>query len=618
MAVPHISESVIRQYSSSESFHRGQEYYHHGAVISPALRGNVLEADVEGSAPVPYHVQVTFDAGGVTAASCSCPYDWGGWCKHIAAVLLTCANESEAIEERPPLDTLLSDLDRDQLQTILLHLAEYEPGLAGAIESQVTVLHAAAATAAASSGTKPAPRRTPVDGQTFRRQVRAIFHGLERLSYSDAYGYAGGVVDAVGQVLEQAWAFTRADDGANALIVLEAITEEYMAGWEMLDDSDDDGGAFFEDLGLAWAEAILSADLTSGERRVWARKLTDWQQGLGDYGVDAPFAAAIAGADEGWDYPPLQAILRGERATAAASDISEDEEAEDDDEGEAYDEDQYLESASEALTLARLNVLERRERYQDYLNLANATAQTARYTTMLVRLGRPREAVEHGLAHLKMAEDALALAGALREREELEGALRIAEHGLTLQTHYGPPSALAVWLRDLAAGMGRIELALKAALVAFDAEISLASYLCVRELAEESWPDHRARLLERLRHVRSYYPRGPVDIFLHEGLIADAIAAVDAGATHTVVEQVVDAAISTHPDWVVTACRTQADPIMDGGKAQYYAAAAQWLAKARTAYRNAGREAEWQTYLADLMSRHARKRNLMPLLKRLS
>ncbi len=100
-------------------------------------------------------------------------------------------------------------------------------------------------------------------------------------------------------------------------------------------------------------------------------------------------------------------------------------------------------------------------------------------------------------------------------------------------------------------------------------------------------------------------------------MIDDAIAAVEPGATHTLVEQVVDAALESRPDWVIQACRGQAESIMDEGKAQYYSAAAKWLAKARTAYRAAGREAEWQTYLAELLTRHGRKYKLVPMLQAL-
>jgi uncharacterized Zn finger protein len=35
---------------------------------------------------------------------------------------------------------------------------------------------------------------------------------------------------------------------------------------------------------------------------------------------------------------------------------------------------------------------------------------------------------------------------------------------------------------------------------------------------------------------------------------------------------------------------------------------------ARAAYRSAGRETEWQTYLGELTTRHRRKHRLMPML----
>jgi uncharacterized Zn finger protein len=153
--------------------------------------------------------------------------------------------------------------------------------------------------------------------------------------------------------------------------------------------------------------------------------------------------------------------------------------------------------------------------------------------------------------------------------------------------------------------------------VAFREELNLANYLRVAEIAREQWPEDRAKLLEHVRHTKSYTPQGQVDIFLHEGLIDDAIAAVEPNATHTLVERVADAAIQSHPEWVIKVSRKQAEPFMDEGKAQYYSASAKWLAKARTAYRNMGREEEWQAYLSELLGRHRLKRKLVPMLEAL-
>jgi uncharacterized Zn finger protein len=54
---------------------------------------------------------------------------------------------------------------------------------------------------------------------------------------------------------------------------------------------------------------------------------------------------------------------------------------------------------------------------------------------------------------------------------------------------------------------------------------------------------------------------------------------------------------------------------MNQGKSPYYHHAVRWLAKAQTAYRAAGREADWQTYLGEIMTNHRRKYSLMPMLE---
>lgn len=600
MTIPALGEATIRQHSSEDSFRRGQAYERQGAVIALVQRGAELEAEVEGSQYEPYQVRVTFDPGGVTGAMCSCPYDWGGWCKHIVAVLLACLRSPEAVEERPPLEALLAGLDREQLQTVLLNLSARDPSLADAIESQVILLESsAAAQQAAQTGGRPS-RQTPVDPQPFRRQVHAALHSLDRMRRSEAYWHVGGVVDDLRQVLAQVRAFLDAGDGHNALAILEAITDEYVEEWEILDDSDGEASGFFADVGPVWAEALLTAELTPTERRQWARKLERWQAEIGQYGVDEAFLDAIAAAEQGWDDPLVQRALRGE---AAEPEEWEDEESWDD-EAAWY---------GDQLVIARLNVLERQGRFQEYLNLARAEGQIEPYLIMLVRLGRGGEAVAEGLRLLTAPDQALTLAQTLREREDLEGARRIAEHGLTLE---GRKGALAAWLSELASGIGAGELALQAAVIAFRESPSLSAYLRVQELAGGRWPELRANLLDHLRDTSGYsVQQAQVDVFLHEGLIDDAIASVREWGGYGLLERVMDAAIQHRPDWVIEAARRQAESIMDRGKADAYQHAVEWLKRARAAYRAAGREADWQAYLQDLRIKHSRKYKLMGMLK---
>jgi uncharacterized Zn finger protein len=589
--LPKVTEASIRQHASSDSYHRGREYYEQGAVLSLVRRDQQLHAEVEGSQYEPYRVQLTYDAGGIAQALCSCPYDWGGWCKHIVATLLATLHSPATVEERLSVQTLLTGLEREQLQALLLHLVEQQPALADLVEAQVhRICLQPAADAAA-----PQPRHTPVDPNVFRRQVRTILRSLDRMRSSEAYWHVGAVVNEVRQVLEQAQGFVAAGDGRNALAILEAITEAYVADWAELDDSDGEASAFFEDLGAVWTEAVLAADLTTRERQTWAKKLAAWQHEVDDYGVDEAFEVAMAAAEQGWDSPPLVRVLQGEITDKGAWE----------DEAPAY---------ADELAIARLNVLERQGRSQEYLYLAEAEGQTERYVTMLVHLGRVQEAVDYGLQYLGTTEEALALAKALREREALQAALQIAEHGLTLE---GAKVSLATWMADLALGMGETGRALEAALIAFRGAPELAAYQRVQELAGERWPEIRAELLAHLRQGRAYVPQGAVEIFLHEGLVEDAMRAVEKGASYTLLAQVVDAAIPSHADWAIQICRQQAEPILQQGQSQHYHHAARWLEKARAAYRTAGRETEWKVYLAEMITRHRRKYSLIPRLEAL-
>src|SRR5438105_1467214 len=144
-ALSGVTEAVIRENSSADSFQRGQQYYQQGAVWDLVQRGNVLQAEVAGSEPEPYVISVTLAEDGIAEASCTCPYDWGGWCKHIVATLLAALHTPQAIEQRPPLRDLLAGVDRAGLQTLLLKLVEREPHLVDLLEGHVAPLSPASA-----------------------------------------------------------------------------------------------------------------------------------------------------------------------------------------------------------------------------------------------------------------------------------------------------------------------------------------------------------------------------------------------------------------------------------------------------------------------------------------
>jgi uncharacterized Zn finger protein len=584
-----LTETIIRTLASAESFSRGRDYYDSGAVVELQQRGDTLLAQVEGSSYEPYEVTIELENGELVEADCTCPYDWGGYCKHIVAVLLKYIHQPQQITRRLPVDELLADLNQEDLLGLLTQLLNDQPRLINWVETQLALKKTPVAE---KTGQTPYQRQTPIDPAPFRRQANNILGSLGGMRASEAYWHVGDIAQQMSELFDQAQPFLDAGDGRNALLILEAVTEPYLDRWFEFEDEGDLSDLFAE-LGSRFAEAILSADLSGQERQALAKKLTQWQKEVDEYGVDEAFDVAIAAAEQGWDYPLLQKALAGHTTNKGAWE----------DEAPWY---------AGALAVARLNVLERQGRTAEYLNLAQAEGQTALYLTMLVKLERGQEAVEYAQQHMATTEEALALAQALRRRQQPIDALKIAELGLALQ---GETLNLARWLRDFATQVFQPDLALQAARIAFTRSPSLAEYLAAEAAAGSIWPSVKVELLDQL--AATAYSGNKIEIYLHEGLVDQAIKAVDDSpyVGYDMLERVVEAATESQPDWAIQQSRLQAERIMDAGKSPHYHHAIRWLEKASQAYARAGQSQEWRSYLAGLISKHARKSSLRPQLE---
>ena len=66
--IPGLTETIIREHTTRQTYARGREYFEQGAVLSLARRGRAIKAEVEGNEYAPYLVRIDFDAGGVTRA----------------------------------------------------------------------------------------------------------------------------------------------------------------------------------------------------------------------------------------------------------------------------------------------------------------------------------------------------------------------------------------------------------------------------------------------------------------------------------------------------------------------------------------------------------------------
>ncbi len=599
---PTYTEADLRATVGPDIFARGRDYYESGMVEELMLRGDTLYAAVAGSDDEPYQVAVRFVDHQISDAQCTCPYDWGGWCKHIVAALLAARKEPDAIEQRAPLSELLAPLNREQLLALVVELATQQPVWLATVESWIaqqaltsTITPSTVATVNVGSvqtGEAPASP-VPFDAKAVQKQVRSALRGVSRVEVAD-------------QMLAQVETLLNAGESRNAFTLLDALTDEFISslpdpderyGYDDYDsdDGDDDSYAWLEGVDTVWAEVILSVDLSPDEVDDLRDSFAGWAEVAEEQGFDPSFHIAELALTYGWDYAPLQRALRGEFTTVGAWES-------------------MAPHGADQLAVARLNVLARQGRTDAYLNLALAEGQLYYYVLMLAGLGRIDEALQQGKQALTQTSELLILAQALEGQGATDAAIEIADHALAHGE--GSQAGVASWLRDLHIGRGDIVRALPAAITALAAAPKMAEYQQLKQLAGADWLTVRVQALAALQGKRSYF--GDLEraqIFLNEAMWDEAIGAVDGDYASPAIHQIMPQLYGPRPDWVIRRAGQYAEAIMDAGKADRYSNAVSWLAHAKEAYTSAGRQAEWKAYLAKIRETHQRKYKLMGLLK---
>lgn len=592
MKFPRITQSTIQSHATANSISRGEDYYQSGAVADLMQRNDSIQSEVEGSESNPYRVSIQFDTGGITSTRCTCPYDYEGWCKHIVATVLTCIRNPKSITQRPTLAQLLDRLDPLQTQRLIQSLVTEKPDLIDLIDRHVTRL-----TVPPSTPKKAAkkPRRTAIDPQPFRRQVKQIIR--EGLRYLEDGYDDDPTSESLQDVIAQAQDFTEQGQPECALTILEAIADTLAQEWDELSEYGLDSDAVTAALNDAFTDAILSDELAEEQKTDLQVMLSEWQDTFGSLEMSQ------AALQQGWDYPPLQRVLQGDITEQGAW------------EGEAPD-------YADDLALIRLQILDRQGRDQEYLYLAEAEGQTVQQLDKLVELGEIDAVMNVADEMITTPDEAFAIAQTLREEGWERQALAIAQAGLSIPTSYQTSSfKFATWTGELAESLGEPQIALEARTIAFKAQPSFEDYQRLKILAGDAWSTLQPELIEMLRQGDQWrIGTAKVDIFLHEGLIEDAIRSVRTYENSyyvEVVQRVMEAAVSSKPEWAIEEGKRRAEPIMDQKRNDRYGEAVQWLKLVRLAYLQLGQQKQWATYRMELAQTHARKPKLMSLFNHL-
>lgn len=548
-----------------------------------------MRAEVEGSQTQIYSVTIELDETGISDTDCSCPYDHGGICKHRVAVLLTALREPDQVIHEQPISELIDQADRETLQELIVELVDSRPELGQWIETRLRTYEIADEATTTS--------RVSIDLQSVRSQAEHALPKPGQRGHKDAHAEAQRMAEELDEVLEQARLALEADDGATALDVLEVVTEVLVDNrWvDLLPPDVPDLYDTIDDLGELFVDAVLTAELSESERQGWEQRLREWDDDtmFRHFMGRSMLGAAADAVAEGWDDERVQRALDGAFGH-----------------GEFWDDGSG--GDSRGIVEARLRVLERRDRIEAYLNLSRATATDTAHATMLARSGRIEDAVEYGLEHLSNPEALLELAETLDEHDQTAAALTVAEHGITVGGYR--TRELAEWLRDRAAGAGKEELALDAAITAFEERPSLSAYQAAKELAGDDWMQVRDNLLAFVRQNDDRHVSGSVDVLLYEELYDEAIDLAEESGGSEVIKSVVEAVIEQRPEWVIEACKAQAAPIIEHGQHDRYRTAVRWLERAGQAAREADMLDEWREYVETTREEHYQKYKLRPML----
>ncbi|NEO60215.1 MAG: hypothetical protein F6J98_07155 [Moorea sp. SIO4G2] len=157
-------------------------------------------------------MNIGFEEEDLDTGYCSCPYDHGGYCKHIVATLLVCLYQPELIEQRPSLEEILDRLNEVQTQTLIQDLVANNPQLLDDIEyfaDQVAPLYVTTS----SPETLP-QRQITVDAHRIKAKVRYSLRDAVRYieeGWDEEIG-----TEEISSLIEDAQMYTQRGDTWNA------------------------------------------------------------------------------------------------------------------------------------------------------------------------------------------------------------------------------------------------------------------------------------------------------------------------------------------------------------------------------------------------------------------
>jgi uncharacterized Zn finger protein len=559
---------TLHEIAGEKVFARGVAYHEDKQVEIVSIDGARVLAKVIGSEV--YHSELE-GAGKTFSGECSCPAfsDWG-FCKHLVATALT-ANDLEpgTLEQAASRFSKIRDHLRakgiEPLVEMIMGLAERDPTLLGELE-----LAAAEATA---------------DDQTLFAQFKKAITEATRVRGFVEYREARDWAQTIGRVLDRVASLIGSGRAKLVLRLLDHFFARMDEALNSMDDSDGNGGAVYAKACEIHLAACREAkpEPVALARELFARELdSDW-----DFFYGASEAYADVLGDVGLaEYRRLASeAWQGVKPLRAGGRPVHDEQS-----GDRFRLGAILDGFAE------------REGDVD----ARIAIRANNLSTAYAYLGIAQLCLDHG-----------------REAE----ALKWAEEGVW-QFEDHPDERLVFFLADLYRRIGRKDDADKLLWRNFERLPSIEAYRKLKaaagssKAATEAVRDRAIALLQAKlgkpeAKARWSSPRDLLlELLISEKLVAEAWKVVrDHGCSESQIEALAKASEQSHPNEALSAYARGVERLVNLGGQGNYEEASKTIARMQSIRKRLGASADHAAYLADVMSRHKAKRNLMKLLQ---
>jgi uncharacterized Zn finger protein len=569
--LPQLTEADIRRWTGDESFRRGQRYFDQDAILNPRRAGMVLKAQCQGSRSQPYRVQITLGPTGIVSGDCSCPVGGGGHCKHVAALLLTWLDDTNAFVDVQDIATTLNRRSKAELIELIGKMVERYPDLEMLVELPVP----------GEAGSKP------MDAESIRRQVRRVFSSI---GYE--WGAASDVALDLGNVVDVGDGYVEREDWCNAAIVFETIMREVLDQYPSMHDEE---GNLHEIVNrcVGGLGECLSAESDSTQRQTILRALFDtyaWDVNFD--GIDMGYEAR--GIILELSTPEERRQVSGWVRSAMPT-------------GGSWSDGYHRQ------TLGRF-LLELEKDELDDEAFLRICRETNRWQDLVVRL----------LA-LRRVDEAAGVARSVGDYDLLQLADIFVKHGqadlatelMRTRAKTSQDTRLPEWLKQRAMERGDASEALAWAQQLFWQHPSLEGYEQMKALSKtlDTWENLQ---VETLTHLSKQNQHALLtEIYVKEGQVDQALASVKRvasgmwGMYHSpLLIRVAQAAESSRPQESIRIYVEAAKRLIQARGRDNYTTAAGYLVRVRKLYKRLGEDKTWQALIADIRQQNSSLRAL--------